>query len=360
MKQGKTLMELASEVMERTDKKKDFVADTRQAKLSAYRGEDGKQSMEFEIKDQGIFGINNIAHGQIAGRLNIPKKYYDLMLVKAPQLLAENVNHWFDNVPQRRMIRTDGENVRAFLSNRYRVLDNDEILESVLPVISELQIQMLSCEVTDSKLYLKCLFPKIQGEVKAGDVVQSGIMISNSEVGLGAVRVMPLIYRLYCENGAISQDYGLRKYHVGRIAGKTGQEREAAFEVYKDDTLIADDRAFLMKLRDVVAASMDQIRFDETVLKLRSMTENGIEGDIIKSVEVVQKKFNLNENERTGVLAHLINGGDLSQYGMMNALTRTSQDVEDYDRATDLERMGGKVIELSPQDWESISMAKAA
>jgi hypothetical protein len=37
----------------------------------------------------------------------------------------------------------------------------------------------------------------------------------------------------------------------------------------------------------------------------------------------------------------------LSQWGLVNAITRTSQDVTDYDRATELERLGGVVLDMA-------------
>jgi len=34
------------------------------------------------------------------------------------------------------------------------------------------------------------------------------------------------------------------------------------------------------------------------------------------------------------LLRHLIEGGDLSQYGLINAVTRTAEDAKFYDRAS--------------------------
>ena len=44
---------------------------------------------------------------------------------------------------------------------------------------------------------------------------------------------------------------------------------------------------------------------------------------------------------------------------MINAITRQSQDVENYDRATELERTGGKLLEMSNAAWSFIAEAKA-
>jgi hypothetical protein len=41
--------------------------------------------------------------------------------------------------------------------------------------------------------------------------------------------------------------------------------------------------------------------------------------------------------------------------GLANAVTRTGEDVPDYDRATEREAAGGRVIELSPADWKSLA-----
>jgi hypothetical protein len=65
----------------------------------------------------------------------------------------------------------------------------------------------------------------------------------------------------------------------------------------------------------------------------------------------------LNEAEKAGVLRHLITGGDVSQYGLIQAVTRTSQDVEDYDRATELEALGGQLLAIGQNDWRQIAEA---
>lgn len=53
-------------------------------------------------------------------------------------------------------------------------------------------------------------------------------------------------------------------------------------------------------------------------------------------------------------LRHLIVEGDLSAYGLVNAVTHFLHDVEDYDRATEFEALGGKLIELSSSDWREL------
>src|SRR5262245_27225407 len=80
-----------------------------------------------------------------------------------------------------------------------------------------------------------------------------------------------------------------------------------------------------------------------------------IDADPVAVVEVAAGRFDLNEAERTSVLTHLIRGGDLSQWGLANAVTRAAQDSESFDRATELEAAGGRVIELAPSDWKALA-----
>ncbi|MFM2005765.1 MAG: hypothetical protein RLZZ09_1420, partial [Pseudomonadota bacterium] len=53
----------------------------------------------------------------------------------------------------------------------------------------------------------------------------------------------------------------------------------------------------------------------------------------------------------------LIVEGDLTAYGLVNAVTHYSQEVTDYDRATDFEALGGKLIELPVSDWRDVVTA---
>ena len=100
---------------------------------------------------------------------------------EAPALLDQNINTWLEQKPERRMIRVLDEKLRAFLSDRYRRLDNLELCATVLPVIQEMNgTSIESCEVTSTHLYLKVVNRRLKAEVKVGDVVQAGFVVSNS------------------------------------------------------------------------------------------------------------------------------------------------------------------------------------
>ena len=292
------------------------------------------------------FQLNENAHRQLGLQLKIPAPYYERMRAENPGLLMANVNGWFQQSPDtRRMVRTLDGTARAILSDRYRRIDNYEVAQTVLPIISEMQgARIESCELTDTRMYIKVVNERIQTEVVPGDIVQAGILISNSEVGMGSVSVKPLIYRLVCTNGMVA-DVGVGKRHVGRI----NESVDGDFGIFRDETIEADDRAFLMKIEDTVRAAVDEARFNALVQKLRDAKEAPIlPAAAPKVVELAAKEFNIRQNESEGILGHLIAGGDLSLYGLANAVTRHAQDVQSYDRSTELEATGYKIITMQP------------
>lgn len=341
MKQGRTLAELGKELERQRQVRKDIVVDTRH--LSATTNEKGTIISMNINGDKQQYGLTELAHQQIAARLQIPYRYYQKMQKEQPQLLDENINTWFNYAPERRMVRIMDDNIRAFLSDRYRRLDNLELCSAVLPIISDMNgVEINSCEVTPTHMYLKVINKKMKAEVALGDVVQAGFVISNSEVGLGSLRVEPLVYRLVCKNGMICKDYMQKKYHVGKQV--TGGDE--SYELYSEETLAQDDKAFFMKVQDTVRCAVDEAKFMLTVNKMREAMEIPIENDPVQAVEVLADKFMLTQAERGDVLRQLFIGGDTSRYGLLNAVTAASRLAPDYERATELERIGGEILEL--------------
>lgn len=356
MKQGKDIKDLAIELKRRAAVKHDFVADARQLVMT----HDSRLGIVGSA-DHAYLALEatDLAHRQVAEWADIPVSYYKKMWVETPELLATNVNHWFNHPKQetRRMVRTLDGRVRAFLSDRYRRIDNEHIAEAVLPqLLGSDDIKIVSADVTDTRLYIKAVFPRITGEVKRGDIVQSGVLISNSEVGLGPLHVSPLVFRLACTNGLItdaSDALGLKKYHIGRKV----KSSDEGYEIYTDETLMADDRALMLKLRDTVVAAKSSAVFAKILAKMQeAATGQKIERPMA-AVEVMGRTFGLNEGERLSVLETLIRDGDYSRWGAVNAVTEAANNNPEYDRATEFEILGGTILNLGANEWRRIAEA---
>ena len=343
MKQGfKTIQELYQKLEDQRENRKDMIADTRSLIINSV---DGISSLSVSTGDDVIsYVVSDVAHRQIADRLGIPFKYYDRMRLEYPDLLDRNINGWLQKNPEKRMLRTLDGRLRAFLSDRYRRLDNLELVDHVLPVIAQMKgCSIESCDITETHLYMKIINRTMKAELTPGDVVQAGFVISNSEIGLGALKVEPLVYRLVCRNGMISKDLAHKKYHAGRQV----EDTDNAYELYSDETLAADDKAYFLKVQDIVSAAVDQARFNLTVDKMRASMSVPTGDNPVKTVEVLGDKYILNKTERATILRHFIMSNDYTAFGLINAVTRSSQDISDYNRATELERLGGTLLDES-------------
>jgi hypothetical protein len=356
MKYGRSLSELAAEIERQSTTKRDFKAPTDKLEIVPVGDQTAGNDLKLEMKTNGHveqFGITDLAHEQLAQHVGIPQKYYDRMKAEAPGLLAENANHWLHTKPQTRMVRTLDGKARAFLSNRYRTIDNYDVGQAVLPILLQQGsgLTIASAEITERRLYVKVVNPAMTATLKLGQIVQSGISISNSEVGLHAYRIDPFVFILACLNGAQIPAAGMRKYHVGRQS----QDVDSAFEIFADDTREADDRALMLKMRDMVKSAFDQVRFAETTRMLNTTIDNKIERAADEVVTDVQEMFAIPKSLHGNILNELIKAGDLSQWGLSNAVTALANTTADYEDATTLERVGGEILVLDQKHWKELA-----
>jgi len=338
---GRTLSSFAQEIVRQKEASKDFHVRTRYMQMENGRLAFGDDSTRHS------YHVNNIAGHQLASYTGIPSAYYIRMRDTNPALLDTNINSWLSSKEDEvRMIRTLDGNCRAFLSDIYHPYDNHAIAMRVLPIISDivsLNDNNVSCEITDRKMFIKVINYKVQGEVTPGDVVQAGIIVSNSEVGAGMVEIKPFMHRLVCMNGMVIDLACKKRRHVG----KTIDIDSNGYEVFRPETVNAANEAFMMQIEDTVSSAMNEVQFDKILDSMREAKDRKFTNNNMPAVvELATKKYGIPEGAADNILTHLIKEGDTSVYGLANAITRYSQDVDNYDDATELETIGGKMINM--------------
>ena len=209
----------------------DVVGDSRAVKVHA-RDADGKPVQQVEILGQGTYDLTDTARQQMADHLGIPQKFANTLLAEHPALAEANFNYLLQAKPAQRLLRTweqgpvTAPQLRAYLSDRYRRLDNLELFDrAVAPLLdSRPDLEVLNADVTEDKLYIRLTTPKLTGLVqpgnhtfvKDGDRVQAGLVIKNSEVGGARLTVSPFVLRLVCLNGATVNDLAFAQTHLGK------------------------------------------------------------------------------------------------------------------------------------------------
>ena len=371
-----TLMSLMQTVKDQAARVRDFTVPTDQmVMITSDESSNDSQSnvTQIVLEKQGgeptrHFAVNDVALDQIAQKANLDVRTARRVQQNYPRQFDSLVNAIWQKEPSVRMLRTfDSPTapnhgiVRAVVSDKFKTFDNINLLESALPQLIEspAQWQVVTGSVTDRRLYLRLKSNSITGEAAVGDVMANGIMLSNSEVGMGSVSVAQLVWTLACLNGMQSEKRS-RHSHVtsSRADGDT-------WGVLTDEAKAADNLALSLKVRDLVTDYADRDNFDATLERMREAHNDTIEGTPSAAVEALGKVLQIpkkqNDNLLDGLMATIgqsgyENGKAISRATLVNAVTRVANNVTDDD-VDDWQKLGGRVLDLPKSEWQRVALA---
>lgn len=353
---GIKINELVQRVMSDAKAKLDYIVPTRSMSFEPDAwplGFGWKNKERAGLND--YVGLNDHALGQMADYVGIPSRYIERLKKDAPDLISTNFNRLLKNkTDDRRMVRTLHGNARAFLSDRYRRLDHEDVAERILPMIGDHGFVVRSANITDNKLYIHVISPKLEGEIRVGDAVRMGWIISNSEIGLGSLSLQLFVERLRCTNGMVLPEFSQRKAHLG------GRSTEESFIVsVSDETKKAGDDALWFGVRDHLREFTTIDGMNKVLKIIKEKADDPVTGDPQEVVEALGTRLSLQENERKSVLYSYLEEGDHTRWGLANAITQLANNSENYDRAVMLEQAGGSLLGFNNRDWSLIAGAKA-
>jgi len=285
------------------------------------------------LPGEELFSITKPCHNQIAEKLEIPLKYYHKMEEAASELLVSNVNTWLRKNGKDVFIRGLGNSVRAFLSDRYRVIDHLDVLLCALNELQAHDAEIEDCYLSEIEMNIKVKSAKLRDFVRhKDDLIMGGIFITNSETGHKALRVEPRMFRVKCSNGMIVEELVTREIHIGN-----GDE-------------IADEIIYL-SLRRSIRELFN--RFGEIVLLLRESTEAKIRNPQ-KVIQNVVDQYKLSEAQKANILMAFGAEPEYDQYGIANAVTLAAQKEETWEKSVELEKLGGKLVALPMEEFKAL------
>lgn len=352
MKTGLSLHELVDEIERQDALKRDVVVSRQALNLTA----DNKLVVPASATHpEAAYAMSDLFQSQAAAHVGYPFAFWQTTREQFPDQWRELVKAMLTSGGDRRLIRTLGDDARAYLSNSYRIIDNSQIATAALGAVKQAKgWKVVSCQITERKMYIKVV-TETEGEIRKGDIVRAGFVLTNSEVGDGAVSVLPLVERLACLNGMVINVASMRTTHLTRAQIGDGS---AAFEYSAKSNRLAD-QTLLSQLSDVIRKTVDSNKFDQLLNRYRTTAEQKITGFVPEVVEVTAKKFGLAETEKQSVLRKLIEGLDMTQYGLIQAVTAAAQDDEvSYTRSVELETIGGDILNLPAREWINISASE--
>jgi len=291
--------------------------------------------VRFRINGGDPYPVTRPCHAQIAERLDIPAKYYHRMVTEAPELLAENVNTWLERTEKEFFVRRLDDSVRAVLSDRYRVIDHLDFLYCSLNELQSHEAEIEDCFLSETEMHVKIKSLKLRDFIRhRDDVMIGGLLFTNSETGHKALRVEPRLFRVQCTNGMIIEQFTTRQIHLGNGNGNGKGE--------------TDEMVYLSIRRSIRELFG---RFGEIVQALRDNTEIKVR-NIQAVINNLVEHYGLSETQKANILMAFGAEPEHDKFGIANAVTRAARMEESWETGLELEKIGGRIITLSPEEFK--------
>ena len=268
--------------------------------------------------DGGSFPLSEVAVSQLCGKLEIPSRYYrrlpgEMQAVVANYDLGRQNGKSF-------LLRGKGEWVRAFLSAEYVAYNNSEIAQTAESLLRNGALVVKSFVLEETHMFLKIISEDI---VDRGAGLKAGIMIGNSEVGMGSVSVEPFVFRKPCTNDLIvSQDKSFRHAHIHLTEYEMSRRMaEAVSEGFRLASSVLD--AFLKTREEPIVDPLETIR---------------------KIAEARQFSQKLTDE----VVSSYLVEPEANRFGLINAFTNAAQKLGPLQRI-EMERFAGTLLEAPLQ-----------
>lgn len=190
----------------------------------------GLTRVPFEGRPDGEpLALRDLAFSQLSTKIGVPAHYIRSLPVRL-QVACMNWGLVHQNSPA--LLRLAGTEVRAILSDRYAAVDDSLLLEMIAETLDKTGYRddaLVRAVAVGPHTVMRITIPNEGVAVRVNDVMESGIDISNSELGLRSVQVTPVTYRLICTNGmrAWRSEAAMRMRHIGDPARLRDQLRDA-------------------------------------------------------------------------------------------------------------------------------------
>ena len=304
------------------------------------------------------------ADNGIADKLGIPTAYLRRTREQNIDLYDANVNGWLTHRPDRRFLvrgLADGEGrhgvMRALLSDRYRPIENLDVLMTCLDGIREADhpVDIVSADLSESRMYVKIRSTAVAAMAPAlligytspfsgqrgadNPTVFAGFVLTNSETGQGKFRLIPQLTVQICTNGMTLTRHAIDEVHAG------GRLEHGQID-WSSDTQAASLALAKKMTRDAVGKFLDPVWVAERIAEIEA--DAGVEVTRPQqTIEHVSKKLRFSTAAQDSILTHFIRGGAPTAGGVLHAVTAAAQTIPDVDEAYEVESRGIEAMQLS-------------
>lgn len=224
--------------------------------------------------------LRELAFTQLCQRVGAPPAFIRNLPAK---LQVANMNWGITREKQPALLRLGGGEVRAIVSDRYAALDDELVLDVVANVLGKTGLiddALVRATAVGNSTILRVTIPSEGVAVKRDDIIEYGLDIGNSEVGLRSVQVTPITYRLICTNGmrAWRSEAALRMRHIGDPKRLHDQLRDAV------PVALAEARGDIDRWRRAT-----EVLIDSALEEIEGLRTLGLSQGEVQSVPLCQR-----------------------------------------------------------------------
>jgi hypothetical protein len=313
----------------------------------------------------GRFVPTGACDAGIADKLGIPVAYLRRLRAEHLHLYDANINGWLEQQPGRQLLlrtlrpRTvDAEGIaRAVLSERYRFVDNLDVLLAVLDGIRNAgaDVQVGRCDLTERRMYVQISSRSVAARAATllrgyvspftgargadNPLVFAGFVLSNSETGHGSFSITPRLIAQVCSNGYTITRDAMREVHLGGrlpegVVRWSADTQQTAVDLIAKQ---AADAAATFLNGDYLTAALNSIE-QQAGVPVR---------DVPARIKFVAAQLRFTEDQQATILDHFIGDADRTADGILQAVTSAAQVQADADVAYEMERVGLRAMTLA-------------
>jgi hypothetical protein len=311
----------------------------------------------------GVFVPTGTCDAGMADKLGIPVAYLRRLRAEHVALYDANINGWLEQQPGRRLLiralRGEGGDgvARAVLSERYRFVDNLDVLLAVLDGIRSAgaDVEVRQCDLTERRMYVQIASQSVAGRADVllrdyvspftgargadNPLVFAGFVLSNSETGHGSFSITPRLIAQVCSNGYTITKDAMREVHLGGrldagVVQWSAGTQQAAIDLISRQ---AADATATFLTGEYLRSSLGEIGRRAGV-PLR---------DVPATLKYVAAQCRFTDEQQAIILDHFIGSADRTAGGVLQAVTSAAQVQDDADVGYEMERLAVRAMTLA-------------
>jgi hypothetical protein len=185
--------------------------------------------------------------------------------------------------------------------------------------------------------------------------------LSNSETGGGSFNMEMFFYDSYCTNGCVFGQQNMFSFRRRHLGSKIDQRLVGSnLQIQSEKTAKLENELILSQVNDAISSFSDVSLVANMADQLRAAANTPKVQNPVAAVEAVAQELSLKESEKDSMLETFLRDRDYSKWGMASAVTEiaNNEKIVSYDRANELEELGGKLLNLTGQQWDRFVKAE--